>query len=141
LIQCFYPPCHEIFENGAVQQAQQNYKVAAALIGLLMAPCGSAGAASIVHHPTPPNPLLSDGKPGPCDRRLGQPDDVSEVDVAGNPVAPAAVPAPRSPVPAEVLVPLGGPMSHRGGGSIAALDGQALEPLLNPAPHCAPKPR
>jgi hypothetical protein len=123
-----------------VQQAQQNYKMAAALFGTLMALCGPAWAASIVH-PTPPNPLLSDGKPGPCDPRLDQPDYIGQVDVAGNPVAPASVPTAINPVPAEILVPLGGPTSHRGGGPIAALDGQALEPLINPAPDCAAKSR
>jgi hypothetical protein len=122
-----------------VQQAQQNYKVAAALIGLLMALRGSAGAAAIVH-PTPPNPLLSDGKPGPCDPRLGQPDYVGEVDVAGNPVAPASVPSARIPVPEEILVPVDGPRGHGGDGPVAALDGRALDPLVNPAPNCAAKP-
>ena len=110
--------------------------MAAILLGCLIVCCGPVRAASIVH-PTPPDPLLSEGKPGPCDPRLGQPDYVGGVDVAGNPVAPADIPAAKNPVPAEVLVPLDGKGRRRGQGPVIALDGQALAPLLNPSPACA----
>ena len=86
-------------------------------------------------------PLLTDGKPGPCDARLDQPDYVGGVDVAGNPVAPADVPAARTPVPEGALVPLNRGSRRGGQGPVAALDGKALDTLLNPKPACAPKAR
>jgi hypothetical protein len=63
------------------------------------------------------------------------------VDVAGYPVVPADVPAARTPVPEGVLVPLDKGRRRGGQGPVAALDGKALDTLLNPAPACPPKAR
>jgi hypothetical protein len=120
-----------------VQQTQQNYNLLA--IGALslfvtLAHDSGAGAAPIAHSPAP-EPLLSDSKPGPCDPKSEQPDYVGGVDGTGNPVVPADVPAARNPVPDEILVPLN---QKRGDGPVAALDGRALDRLLNPPPGCAP---
>ena len=112
----------------------------APVIALLVAICGPAYAAAIVH-PTPPEPLLTGGKPGPCDPKLGQPDYVAGVNVAGNPVPPADLPAAQTSLPAEILVPLHGNSRRSGEGPVIALDGQALEPLLTPPPGCAAKSR
>ena len=112
----------------------------APVIALLVAICGPAYAAAIVH-PTPPEPLLTGGKPGPCDPKLGQPDYVAGVNVAGNPVPPADLPAAQTSLPAEILVPLDGKGRHSGEGPVIALDGQALKPLLTPPPGCAAKSR
>src|SRR5262249_4267695 len=73
LILCFRPLGHEISENGAVQQAQQNYNPLA-----IWALCFFAVAAGAVHAapipaPSAADPLLAGGKPGPCDPRLDQP--------------------------------------------------------------------
>jgi len=137
LIQCFRPPCHEIFGNCAVQQTQQNYKRLAFLALLLaMASPGARLEAAPIAASSASSPLLSDGKPGPCDPKLDQPGYVSGVDVNGNPVASADIPAARNPVPEEVLVPLN---RTRGDGPVAALDGRALNRLLNPPPGCAPR--
>ena len=123
-----------------MQQAQQNYRTAALSVLALFVALSANGpllAAPIVQHQRAA-PLLSDGKPGPCDPRLDQPDYRGEVDVRGNPVAPADVPAARNPVPDGVLVPLN---KRRGQGPLVALDGVALDPLLNPKPSCLPKAR
>jgi hypothetical protein len=137
LIQCFRPPCHEIFGNCAVQQAQQNYKRLVILALLLFAVVSSGDAVSAASTvASAQSPLLADGKPGPCDPQLDQPDYISGVDVNGNPVVSADVPTARNPVPEEVLVPLN---QKRGDGPVAALDGRALNRLLNPAPSCAPR--
>ena len=106
---------------------------------LLVMP-GLATAAPIARAPVS-EPLLSGGKPGPCDPRLGQPDYVGGVDVSGNPVIPADVPAARVPVPGEVLIPLAKGRRRGPQGPVAALDGRALDPLLNPAPGCSPRAR
>ena len=86
-----------------------------------------------------PSPLLSSAKPGSCDPKLGQPDYVGGVDVSGNPAAPADMSSAKNPVPNEILVPLSS--KGRGDGPVVALDGQALEPLLNPTPACTARPR
>ena len=143
LILCFGGVCHEISGYGAVQQTQQNYKVFAAKALILLAlvlPAGSLRAVPMAQ-PAASDPLLSDGQPGPCNPRLDQPDYVGGVDVAGNSVVPADVPAATNPVPGEILVPLGKQSRHRGDGPVVALDGATLDPLLNPAPSCPATPR
>ena len=143
LILCFGRVCHEISGYGAVQQTQQNYKLLAAgalILFVGVAPGGSLAAAPIAQSAAP-DPLLSDGQPGPCNPGLDRPDYVGGVDVAGNSVVPADLPAAKNPVPGEILVPLAKRSHHRADGPVVALDGATLDPLLNPAPSCLAKPR
>ena len=85
-----------------------------------------------------PEPLLHDGVKGPCDPQLGRPDFGPGVDVNGSPVAPADLARTKNPVPGEVLVPLRGQGRNAPPGEtpILAMDGKALDPILNPAPAC-----
>lgn len=121
-----------------MQQTQQNYKifwVGALALFLTLITDGTLQAARPSGHS-----LLGGGKSGPCDPKLDQPNYVGQVDVSGNPIVPADVPAEKSPVPGGVLVPLN--KEGRGArGPVIALDGKALDPLLNPAPNCAARPR
>ena len=121
-----------------MQHSQQNYKRAP--VGPLVVFL-AAFASSPLSAAQSEGSLLTVGTPGPCDARLDQPDYVAGVDVAGNPVVPADVPAARNPVPAGALVPLSRGHRRGGQGPIAALDGKALDTLLNPKPACAPKTR
>lgn len=117
-----------------MQQAQQNFnKIRAAFLFALLMPGPALAAAS--------NPLLSGGKPGSCDPRLDQPDYVGGVDVMGNRVVQADIPAAKMPVPSEVLVPLGKSNHRPVQGPVAVLDDKALDPLLNPAPACPARSR
>jgi len=120
-----------------VQQSQQYFKIIAGISLIVFLTGGAAAGAGIVR-PSAPDPLLSGGRPGPCDPGLDQPDTVSGVDVNGNPVAQADLPAAKTAVPEEVLVPLDR-KGRRGAAPVAALDGQALNSLVNPAPGCAPR--
>ena len=85
-----------------------------------------------------PEPLLHDGVKGSCDPQRQSPGFVSGVDVNGNPVVPADLARAKNPVPAEILVPLrsGSPNGSPGETPVIAMDGKALDPILNPAPAC-----
>jgi hypothetical protein len=125
-----------------VQQAQQNYKklLAAIVTGLVtVAAMGSSADAGIAVREAP-EPLLHDDAKGPCDPQLQGPDFVPGVDVNGDPVRSADLARAASPVPAEILVPLRSRArsAHSGGTPVVALDGKALDPVLNPAPACLP---
>ena len=134
-------PCHEISRDFAVQQTQRNYKIAVGLIlAVLLAPSISLAGIAVRGAP---QPLLHDGTSGPCDPGLMGPDYVPGVDVNGNPVRPADLAGRRNPVPDSVLMPL--KKQDRHGqveeGPVVALDGRALEPILNPPPGCPPARR
>lgn len=90
-----------------------------------------------------PEPLLQDGARGACDPGLAGPDYIPGVDVGGNPVAPADLAQGKNPVPDEILVPLakGGRHGRSADSPVVALDGRALDPILNPAPACPAKTR
>jgi hypothetical protein len=120
-----------------VQQSQQYFKIMAGVSLIVFLTGGATGGSGIVR-PSAPDPLLSGGRPGPCDPRLDQPDAMSGVDVNGNPVAQADLPAAKTPVPDEILVPLDR-RGRRGAAPVVALDGQTLNSLINPAPGCAPR--
>lgn len=124
-----------------MQQAQQNYKIACALVGAMLILPGATRAGIAVRGA--PEPLLHDGKQGPCDPRLAGPDYVSGVDVNGNPVAPADLAGRKNPVPDGVLVPLQkhGRPGQQGDGPVIAIDGRTLDPILNPPPGCPPARR
>jgi hypothetical protein len=124
----------------AVQQAQQNCKKAwiAIRIGLMaLAMAGSSAHAGIAIRGAP-EPLLHDSVKGSCDPQLQSPGFVSGVDVNGNPVAPADLARAENPVPAEILVPLrsGSPKVPSREAPVIAMDGKALDPILNPARAC-----
>jgi hypothetical protein len=67
---------------------------------------------------------------------------IAGVDVGGHPVVPAG-PQAHVPVPDQILVPLkrGGRHRPTGEAPMVALDGRALDPLLNPLPACPPGKR
>jgi hypothetical protein len=129
----------------AVQQTQLYYKILTVwvLILLVIPATLSAATPGAIARPAPPEPLLQDAPTGPCDPGLDQPNYVLGVDVNGNPVAAADVPAARVPVPQGVMVPLknrGG--AHRPGDApYVELDGRSLDRLLNPPPGCQPRKR
>ena len=124
-----------------MQQAQQNYKAACGLILAILVAAGQAHAQIAARGA--PEPLLHDGPAGPCDPGLAGPDYVPGVDVNGNPVPPADLAGRRNPVPDGVLVPLTkrGRHGRADQGPVVALDGRALEPILNPPPGCPPARR
>ena len=126
-----------------MQHMQQYYKVftaAATILLIAVAPAFGAASGAITDR-NRPEPLLQDAPTGPCDPGLGQPNYVPGVDVNGNPVVAADLPAPPVPVPEGVLVPLKshGSRSHGGGTSYVQLDGRTLGALLNPPPGCLPR--
>lgn len=135
--------CHEISGDIAVQQAQQYCRFLAITILIVLLALTAAGtgtSAGIAGHSS--SDLLRATR-GPCDPRLDRPEYVGGADAAGNPVAPADMASARQPVPDEILVPLGGKghAGRPGDRPIAALDGKALEPILNPSPACPPRAR
>jgi hypothetical protein len=115
------------------RRAQQNYKLilvvpALAILGQLVAIPALCGTIS---RPTPPDPILDGGPPGPCDPGTEGPDFVAGTDVYGNPVVSAHVGGRPIVVPQAVVVPMG--RHHRGQ---AVLSGAQIAGLLNPAPAC-----
>ena len=116
-------------------RAQQNYKAAASVFLMLAAWLLTAcpAASGTISRSQGPDPILSGGPPGPCDRRTESPDFVPGTDVNGNPVVPTDVGAQPPPLPEAVLVPLG-----RHGRGQAVLSGKQLAGLLV-RPAC-PKP-
>jgi hypothetical protein len=129
-----------------VQQTQQNYKktAATAFVGLLAWMAISPVHAGIAVRDAPDLLLHDGGAKTRCDPRLSEPGFVPGTDVDGRPVPPADLAGARTPIPAEILVPLrnGKQRNARPGETpVIALDGKALEPILNPAPACPPGPR
>jgi len=124
-----------------VQQAQQNYKIAPWLALVIVVAAGQVQAQIATRGA--PEPLLHDSSAGPCDPGLAGSDYVPSVDVNGNPVPPADLAGRRNPVPDGVLVPLTkqGRHGRSDQGPVVALDGRALEPILNPPPGCPPARR
>jgi len=124
-----------------VQQAQQNYKIAYALVCASLLLPGATRAGIVTRGA--PEPLLHDGVQGPCDPGLAGPDYVPGADVNGNPVAPAELASRRNPVPDGVLVPLAkqGRHGRPEQGPVVAIDSRALAPILNPPPGCPPARR
>ncbi|MBS0280192.1 MAG: hypothetical protein JSR25_03455 [Proteobacteria bacterium] len=124
-----------------MQQSQQNYKFIYALVLATFTAPGLAWAGIAVHGTS--DALLHDGARGPCDPHLASPDYVPGVDVNGNPVVPADLAGRRNPVPDGVLVPLAkqGRHGQQKDGPVVAIDGRALDPILNPPPGCSPARR
>jgi hypothetical protein len=125
-----------------VQNKQQNYKYGLMVVLLVLSGVPAGAREGAIARPAPEEPLLHDGGLGRCDPGLGGADVVSGVDVSGHPVAPAG-PQARVPVPDQILVPLksGGRGARSGEAPMVALDGKALDRLLNPPPACPPGKR
>jgi hypothetical protein len=118
---------------------QQNYSVWAAAVLFMLLSIPALARENAIVRQNAGQPLLQDGGAGPCDPRLESPDLMNGVDVGGHRVAPAGSQA-RVPVPDQILVPLknGGRRGRSGDAPMVALDGRALDPLLNPLPACPP---
>lgn len=112
-------------------RAQQNYKIILALLAALALPGATPAICGTIARPTPPDPILDGGPPGPCNPGRNGPDFVAGTDVNGNPVVPAHVGAMPVPVPEAVVVPMG--RHHQGQ---AVLSGRQIAGLLNPPPAC-----
>lgn len=94
---------------------------------------GAAQAADPILEGTPPQ--------NPCAAALEGPDYVPGVDAGGQPVPRADAGARPVPVPGQILVPLPrqggrGRAGGRGDSAYAALDGRAVDPLVNPPTPC-----
>ena len=124
-----------------MQQAQQNYKIALVLAWAVLVAPGAVHAGIAARGA--PQPLLHDGASGPCDPGLAGPDYVPGADVSDNPVPPADLAGRRNPVPDGVLVPFAkhGRHGRAEEGPVVAIDGRALEPILNPPPGCPARRR
>jgi len=114
---------------------------------------GVPSLAATMARPSKPDPLLDGGPTAPC---AAGADYAAGTDANGRPVVPADVAAGRVPLPDTVAIPLGGNGgNNRGGnrgrggyrgrpnpatpdGAYVTLDGQKLEPLLNPQPCTDP---
>jgi hypothetical protein len=125
-----------------MQNKQQNNKLLVTWALFMLSASSMADAERAVARSDVPQPLLQNGGEGPCDPGLDGPDMVAGVDVGGHPVPPAGMQAPV-PVPDQILVPLKNDRrrGRAGDAPIVALDGRALDPLLNPLPACPPGKR
>ncbi len=84
--------------------------------------------AATMAHPSQPDPLLDGGPADPC---MARSEYVPGRDAEGHSVVPADVGQARVPVPDQIAVPV----NRKGAGrAYVGLDGQKLDPLLNPPP-------
>jgi hypothetical protein len=137
--------CHEISGIIAVHHSQFNFVWRKALSGcvVLLFCAGAPGLAAPITQRSKPDPLLDGGPTAAC---AAGADYAAGTDANGQPVVPADVAAGRVPLPDAVAIPLG---NNRGGNrgvrrgrsnvpngdsAYVSLDGQKLEPLLNPRP-------
>lgn len=129
-----------------MNHTQYNYvrlatRLLAVVAVILAANPASAGR---IAYPAKPDPLLDGGDTNPC---MAGADLAAGLDATGQPVIPADVGAPPTPVPDEIMVPLGGgqaqpsyrgrnpnPATGAGAGAYAGFDGRRMAPLLNPRP-------
>ena len=102
-----------------------------------MLAAGTASYAGIANR-SAPEPLLNGSAKGPCDPRLDQPNYIAGTDVSGHPVAQADLARSKLPVPDEILVSPSNQATQGKEGPMVAIDGKALEPLLNPKAACPP---
>ena len=147
--------CHEISGIIAVHNKQFNFAWRKTLLGgVVLLFCANASVlAATMAQPYKPDPLL-DG--GPITACAAGADYAAGTDANGQAVVPADVAAGRVPLPDAVAIPLGnnrggnrgagrGRYQHRpnpqtlgGDSTYVSLDGQKLEPLLNPRPCADP---
>lgn len=140
--------CHDIIGIIAVHNKQFNFVwrgalLAAAVLFLGAGQPGQAGAVTgTITGPSKPDPLLDGGPTTPCAAAV---DYAAGTDANGRPVIPADVAAGRVPLPDAIAIPLGNnrgnqrarrgrPNMQNGDSAYVSLDGQKLEPLLNPPP-------
>jgi hypothetical protein len=142
--------CHEISGIIAVHNRQFNFvwrkALSKALLGsaALWICAGAPALGAAITGPSRPDPLLDGGPTSAC---AAGADYAAGTDARGQPVVPADVAAGRVPLPDGVAIPLGNnrgvgrrranPMNP-GDSTYVTLDGQKLEPLLNPAPCIDP---
>ncbi|OAI43282.1 hypothetical protein AYO42_06155 [Rhizomicrobium sp. SCGC AG-212-E05] len=130
-----------------MQSAQYNYvKLSArglAVLALIFA--SSTASSGQFTRPAKPDPLLDGGDTSAC---MAGADLAAGTDATGGGVIPADVGAPPTPVPDEIMVPLGGgqraqtglrgrdrnPVTGTGEGAYAGFDGRRMAPLLSPKP-------
>ena len=138
--------CHEISGIIAVHNRQFNFvwhKTLAAVAALFFAGL-QPGLAAPMAQPSKPDPLLDSGPTSAC---AAGTDYAAGTDANGQAVVPADVAAGRVPLPDAIAIPLGNnrgnqrarrgrPNRQNGDSAYVTLDGQKLEPLLNPRP-CA----
>jgi len=74
-------------------------------------------------------PIQDDPPWGPCNPDTAEADLTPGADVGGHPVTPAGLDQGGVPVPGQMMVRLKS-------GSYVAVDGNKLDPLLNPKPAC-----
>jgi len=138
--------CHDISGIIAVHNTQFNFVWRKALLAAaaLFWGIGQPGLAATMTQPSKPDPLLDGGPTSACAAGV---DYAAGTDANGQPVAPADVAAGRVPLPDAIAIPLGNnrgnqrarrgrPNRQNGDSAYVTLDGQKLEPLLNPRP-CA----
>ena len=129
-----------------MQHTQYNFVQVCAgvmLVASLVLAATPASAGGITHA-AKPDPLLDGGDTSPC---MAGADLAAGTDATGEGVIPADVGAPPTPVPDEIMVPLGGgqaqpsyrgrnpnPATGAGAGAYAGFDGRRMAPLLNPRP-------
>jgi len=141
-----FTACHEISGIIAVHNKQFNFVWQKLLLGAaLLLLCASAPAlAASMAGPSKPDPLLDSGPTAAC---AAGADYAAGIDANGQAVVPADVAAGRVPLPDAIAIPLGNnrgnqrarrgrPNGLNGDSAYVSLDGQKLEPLLNPRP-CA----
>jgi len=140
--------CHEISGIIAVHPKQFNFVWRTAVLAAvaLFFGAGQPGQAETttgtITRPSKPDPLLDGGPISAC---AAGADYAAGMDANGRAVIPADVAAGRVPLPDGVAIPLGNNRGNQrarrgraqnGDSAYVSLDGQKLEPLLNPRP-CA----
>jgi len=141
--------CHDISGIIAVHNRQFNFVWRKSLVRVAVLLCcaGAPSLAAPITQPSKPDPLLDGGPTSACATGV---DYAAGTDANGQAVVPADVAAGRVPLPDAVAIPLGsngagnrgadgGRHQHRpnsqtlgGDSTYVTLDGQKLEPLLNP---------
>ena len=140
--------CHDIIGIIAVHNKQFNFVWRGALLvaPVLFLGAGQPGSAGTITGPSRPDPLLDSGPTSPCAASV---DYAAGTDANGQPVIPADVAAAPVPLPDGIAIPLGNNRGNQrarrsrsnamnGDSAYVSLDGQKLEPLLNPPPCIDP---
>jgi hypothetical protein len=138
--------CHEISGIIALHNGQFNFvwRKTLLVVAALFLGIGPPCLAATMAQPSKPDPLLDGGPTAPC---AAATDYAAGTDTSGRPVIPADVAAGKVPLPDGVAIPLGNNRGNQrarrgrsnamnGDSAYVSLDGQKLEPLLNPRP-CA----
>jgi hypothetical protein len=109
--------------------------LAALLVVALVFAAESAFSAGIAQRGKP-DPILSGEADGPCDPQLGQPEFTQGTDVEGHQVAAADIQTGSVPLQGQIMVPLKSGQGTRRAPAYVTVDGDKLDPLLNPKSAC-----